>query len=73
MFADEFDGRTRAKMDIALEQTSKDLPDDGYESRKFVAERLILCAKSGKTALDDLVTAARLAAIELIANTDAVL
>jgi hypothetical protein len=70
MFEEEFDSRTRANMDVVLEQTSKKLPDDGYQSRKFVAERLILCARNGKRTLGDLTTAAQLAAGELIAAAD---
>jgi hypothetical protein len=70
MFAEEFDRRTRAIMDFVLEQASRNLPDDGYESRKIVAQRLILCARDGKTKLDELTTAAQLAVIELIAAAD---
>jgi hypothetical protein len=70
MFAEEFDRRTRAIMDFVLEQASRNLPDDGHESRKIVAQRLILCARDGKTKLDELTTAAQLAVIELIAAAD---
>jgi hypothetical protein len=63
---DEFDDRTRANMDIVLEEICREMPHGGdHESRKFVAERLMECAREGHTALADLNSVARRALLEL--------
>jgi len=44
----EFNERTQANMDIVLEKVCAELPNGGdHESRKFIAEQLIQCARSG--------------------------
>ena len=63
---DEFDDRTRANMDAVLEEICREMPHGGdHESRKFVAERLMECAREGRTTLVDLNSVARRALLEL--------
>jgi hypothetical protein len=46
----EFSERTQANMDVVLEEVCAELPNGGdHESRKFIAEQLIQCARSGRT------------------------
>lgn len=48
----EFNERTQANMDVVLEDVGAELPNGGdHESRKFIAEQLIQCARSGRTTL----------------------
>ncbi len=49
---DEFDARIRSHIEMVLEEVCDRLPHD--EVRKYVAERLIDAARSGKTCRDDL-------------------
>src|SRR6266478_1445815 len=45
----EFNERTQANMDIVLEKVCAKLPNGGdHESRKFIAEQLIQCARSAR-------------------------
>ena len=63
---DEFDDRTRANMDVVLEEICREMPHGGdHESRKFIAERLMECAREGRTTLAELNGAARRALLEL--------
>ncbi len=44
----EFNDPTQANMDIVLEEVCAELPNGGgHESRKFIAEQLIRCVRSG--------------------------
>jgi hypothetical protein len=62
----EFDSRTIAHMDMVLEDTCRILEHGGdHESRKYVAERLMQCARGGHTAIADLNAAAREALSEI--------
>ncbi len=64
---DEFDDRTRANMDVVLEEICREMPHGGdHESRRFIAERLIECAREGRTTLAELNSAARRALLELV-------
>jgi len=66
MNLDEFDHRTMASMDIVLEEICRALKHGGnHESRKFVAERLMACARDGHTTPDELRSAACAALLEL--------
>ena len=63
---DEFDDRTRANMDVVLEEICREMKHGGdHESRKFIAERLMECAGEGRSSLADLNSAARRALLEL--------
>jgi hypothetical protein len=62
----EFSERTQANMDVMLEEVCAELPNGGdHESRKFIAEQLIQCARSGRTTLGELMYAARRAIVQL--------
>ena len=47
MIADEFDERVVANMDVALDRACRLLPEKmaDHSARKFVAEKIIECAK----------------------------
>jgi hypothetical protein len=63
---DEFDDRTRANMDMVLEQICQEMQHGGdHESRRFIAERLIECAREGRTSLTEFNSVARRALLEL--------
>ena len=64
---DEFDDRTRANMDVVLEEICREMPHGGdHESRKFIAERLMECAREGRGSLAELNGVARRALLELV-------
>ena len=72
MIADEFDERTVANMDVALERACQHLPPQlaGHKGRKFVAEKIVECAKKHTQTLGGLTEAGRRAAAELcVSNT----
>ena len=65
MIAENFDRRTIAAMEVALERACKRWPNGGaHLLRKRVAQSIIRCAKSGNTGLDALVAAGESAAVE---------
>ena len=58
--------RTQTDMDVVLELVCRELPHGGrHEERKYIAERLIDCAGSGRTTLGDLQIVARRALLDL--------
>ncbi len=58
--------RTRANMDVVLEETCRQLPHGGdHDSRRFIAERLIKAAEEGQSTLGELGIVARHALAEL--------
>ncbi len=58
--------RTRANMDVVLEETCRQLPHGGdHDSRRFIAERLIKAAQAGHSTLGELGIVARHALAEL--------
>jgi hypothetical protein len=62
----EFDERLQANMDVVLDEVCAELPNGGnHEERKFVAERLIRCARAGRTTLGELLYTGRRALVEL--------
>ena len=64
--AEEFDERTQANMDVALNKICGELPHGGdHESRKFIAEQLMKAARDGKTNLGDLTYVGRRALVQL--------
>ena len=63
----EFDERTRANMDVVLDEVCGQLPNGGdHESRKFIAERLIQAARGGKRTLGELTYVGRRALIRVV-------
>nr|WP_239626252.1 hypothetical protein [Bradyrhizobium sp. I71] len=63
----ELSERTKANMDVVLEETCRQLPHGGgHDSRRFIAERLIKAAESGHSTLGELGIVARRALAELM-------
>ena len=63
---DEFDERTRANLEVVMEEICSELPHGGdHESRKFVLQHLMLAARDGKTKLSELTFVGRRALVEL--------
>jgi urease gamma subunit len=60
----EFGTNTLAIMTAALEHACRKLRIDTPEARKFVADRLVECAKSGQRSLAELIEAGEQAAAE---------
>jgi hypothetical protein len=59
------DDRTRANMDVALEEACRELPHGGdHNLRKKVAQKLLQSARKGNTSLNGLAVVARMALIE---------
>jgi hypothetical protein len=53
-----FDPRTLARMNLALERVcEKAVNGEAHSVRKRIASRIIKCASSGKTTLDELIAA----------------
>jgi len=69
MISNEFNQRTLANMEVALERACQSFPARlaDHESRKFIAAELIQCALSGKTTLREFTQVARRAAAKLSA------
>ena len=58
---------TQVDIDVVLELVCRELPHGGrHEERKYIAERLIGCAGSGRTTFEDLQTDARRALLDLL-------
>ncbi|SRR5258708_40105725 len=58
--------RTTANMDVVLEEVCRSLPHGGdHESRKYVAKKLMQCAKKGNVTLEELRAVASRAFSEL--------
>jgi hypothetical protein len=63
----ELSERTRANMDVVLEETCRQLPHGGdHDSRKFIAERLIAAAREGHSTLGELGIVARRALADVV-------
>jgi hypothetical protein len=63
MITQEFDKKTIAKMDLALERACRYLPD--HDARRFVAKRIIECATAHTQTLAGLTEAGRQAVADL--------
>jgi hypothetical protein len=58
--------RTRANMDVALEEACRELPNGGEHAlRKRVAQKLLQSARKGNTTLGGLSAVARTALMEI--------
>ncbi len=63
--------RTRANMDVALEEACRELPNGGdHAVRKQVAQRLLQSARKGNTTLGGLSAVARAALVEITKQRD---
>jgi hypothetical protein len=66
LIVDEFDERTKANMDVVLDEICAELSHGGdHESRRFIAEQLMQAARAGKTTLGDLIYVGRRALVHL--------
>jgi hypothetical protein len=62
----DFDECTQTNMDVVLDEVCAVLPNGGdHESRKYIAEQLILAARAGKTSLGELTYMGRRALVHL--------
>jgi hypothetical protein len=60
------DERTKGRLEFILDEVCATLPKGGdHEDRKFIAEQLMLCARAGKTSLEELVYAGQRALVQL--------
>jgi len=73
MIAERFDSRTLANMEVALERACKTLSAAGeqHKARRYIASKILACARSGDTTLGGLTEAGRIAASELYARKKA--
>ena len=71
MIQGDFDERTQANMEIALERACANLPAgmQGHDARKFVAQRIIGYAKRGDATLTELTAAGKRAVVELLSRS----
>jgi len=67
MISDEFDRRTMANMEVALEQVCRLYPDQlaGHEARRLVAAAILESAQCGRKNLGQLTLAATRAVSQL--------
>ena len=64
MIVGTFDSRTLARMNLALDRVCKTvIGGEAHSVRKRVARRIIKCARSGKTSVDELTTAGQRAVV----------
>jgi hypothetical protein len=70
MIVEQFNSRALANMEVALEQACKLLPAgaEQHENRRYIATRILECAKGGGTGFGPLLAAATQAANELRAR-----
>jgi hypothetical protein len=67
----EFETNVLAFMTAALEQTCRKLKEDTPEARKFVANKLVECAKGGRRSMAQLIEAGERALVVLDAGKSA--
>ena len=69
MMSDRFDEGIRLRMEYALELACRSLPPhrQDHETRKQIAEQIMLAARCGTTSLDELTQAGRSAIMHLLA------
>ena len=66
MIVEQFDRRTMAAMELALERACECWPYGGeHNVRKRVAQSIIRCARTGHTSLDALTEAGKCAVVQL--------
>jgi hypothetical protein len=68
---ENFDDRTTANMNVALEDVCRNLPNSGgdHESRKFVARKIMWAARRGERTLGGLEAVGRRALKKISRNT----
>ena len=66
MIAEQFDSRTLANMEVALERACKELSSgEEHVARRHIASQILKCARKGNVTLKALTAAGQLAASEL--------
>jgi hypothetical protein len=69
MIEGDFDSRTLAKMNVALERVCRLSPiGEQHETRERIAQSIIRCAKTGQTALGALTEAGERALVRMEAR-----
>ena len=70
---ENFDQRTRSRMELALEEVCRQLSKSGgdHESRKYIANQLIKAVRAGKIGLEDLRAVAENALVDLTTRKSA--
>jgi hypothetical protein len=64
MIEETFDSRTLARMNLALDRVCRTVVGgEAHSVRKRVARRIIKCARSGKTSVEELTNAGQCAAM----------
>ena len=73
MIAEDFDSRTIANMEVALERACKTLSigAEQHDYRRYIASRIVKCAKGGDVTLGGLTEAGYRAANDLCARARA--
>jgi hypothetical protein len=73
MIADSFDSRTLATMEVALDRACRllDTGAEQHKTRRYIASKILACAKQGDTSLGGLTEAGRIAASEICARAKA--
>jgi hypothetical protein len=68
MITQEFDDRTMANMEVALEQACHHFPAklDQHEARKFIASSILQCVQSGDRTLRGMTRAGYRAASQIL-------
>jgi hypothetical protein len=63
LIAERFDARTLANMEVALDRACRILPagSERHEARRYIASRILRCAKGGDLTLGGLTEAGRAA------------
>jgi hypothetical protein len=70
MIADRFDSRTMANMEVALERACSALQSgQDHAARRYVAKKILQCARKGNVTLTALTEAGQTAARELPATS----
>jgi hypothetical protein len=70
MISEEFNRKTLAVMNLALERSCRFLPIglSEHETRRFVAEKIVECARNGNQTLAGLTEAGRRAVHDFVAK-----
>jgi hypothetical protein len=73
MIADSFDSRTLATMEVALDCACRllDTGAEQHKTRRYIASKILACAKQGDTSLGGLTEAGRIAASKICARAKA--
>ena len=73
MIADSFNSRTLATMEVALDRACRLLHSgaEQHKTRRYIASKILACARQGDVSLDGLSEAGRIAASEICSHAKA--